>query len=212
VNRIRIGLTILILASTLSLSAQSHEAGLFVSLPKFDSTPIVFNDGPLDVRGEYEEDLGYGISYNRYFSNRFSTEFAAQRLSADANIIIDDGTTETSTNLGSFDLLVLTGVAQWHFARGSRLSPYIGAGVSHITGEVTSSTDEGLNPDGPQSQDIESETSILANAGLNIRVTPSVALALDAKYLPYEAKVEGDQNQADTLDPFVWSAGVKFRF
>jgi outer membrane protein W len=207
----RVLLAILLLAGTLPLAAQPNEIGAFVSLPRF-SSPTVFNDGLLEVDAEYEEDLGYGVSYARYFSDRFSAELTAQRMSADAILTFEE--LDAEINVGSFDLTVLTGTAQFHFARGSRVSPYVGAGLAFITGEVEVPADlpAGGDPDATETFDIESSTSLLANAGINIRITPAVALALDAKYIEYEARVEGEGNQSDSLDPFVWSAGVKFRF
>ena len=206
-------IAVFVLLFPISLAAQSNEIGIFVSSPRFDSTSLADDEElGLDIRAEFDEDIGYAASYNRFWTDRFSTEFALHSLGADTTITASDGIISQSIDVGELDLTALTAVAQWHFARSSRFSPYVGAGVSYITGEAEFITDFD-DPSAPtETVDLESATGFVANAGVNIGITPSVSIALDGKYLLYEAEVDAEDSLPLQVDPLVFSVGVKFRF
>lgn len=189
----------------------ANDLGLWISSSAFDDTRIVDPELDVDARLEFDEDLGYGITFNHYWTNQFSTSFGAQRLSADMNVKVTDGPTTITATLGDVDLTVYDATAQWHFPRGARVEPYVGAGVAFVTGDVSVSDFE--DPELPSSLDLENETTWLANAGVNFNLTPRLAIGLDGKYIAYEPKGEGDTDE-DRVDinPLVLSAGVRLRF
>jgi outer membrane protein W len=186
----------------LTAFAQSNEVGVFISTSQFENSQIQDDIGDIDVK--FDEDMGYGVLYNRFWTNNFSTEFAYQRLGADLTASFQDIT----ANAGDLDLDILSGTAQLHFARGGFLSPYIGAGVAYVSGEAGA-----IDEDEIGNADLENELEFLANAGLNLNIGRGFGIFVDGKYVMYEARGEGESaDQAIDINPLIVSAGIKFRF
>lgn len=195
-------LVLSLLLLPLTAAAQSNELGVFISTSQFDDSELTDGIDTIDV--EFDEDMGYGVLYNRYWFGGFSTEFAYQRLGADLTASFEDITADA----GDLDLDILSGTAQFHFGRGGLLSPYIGGGVAYISGEAGAIDEEEI-----ESVDLENELEFLANAGLNLNLGSSFGLFLDGKYILYEARGEGDdEDDALDINPLIISGGVKFRF
>lgn len=179
-----------------------NDLGVFISTSQFEDGEIEDAGDIFDV--EFDEDMGVGVLYNRFWTNSFSTEFAYQRLGADLTLSFQD----VSEQVGDLDLDVLSGTAQIHFARNSILSPYIGGGVAYISGEAGS-----IDEDELEAADLESELDFLANAGINLGLGGSFVVFLDGKYIMYEARGEGDdEDDAIEINPLVISGGIKWRF
>ena len=179
-----------------------NELGVFVSTSQFESSEIRDADDVFDL--EFDEDMGVGLMYNRFWTNSLSTEFAYQRLGADLTVSSQD----IDTELGDLDLDILSGTAQLHFARGAFLSPYIGAGVAYISGETGF-----IDADEIESADLRSEVEFLANAGLNLNLGRSFGIFLDGKYILYEARSDGDSSDdAVEINPLIIAGGIKWRF
>jgi opacity protein-like surface antigen len=186
----------------LAAAAQSNELGVFISTSQFDDSEINDAGDIFDV--DFDEDMGYGILYNRYWFGGFSTEFAYQRLGADLTVSFEDITEDA----GDLDLDILSATGQFHFARGSLLSPYIGGGVAYVSGEAGF-----IDEDELQSADLENEVDFLVNAGVNVGLGPRFSLFLDGKYVMYEANGEDDPDEeALDINPLIISGGVKLRF
>lgn len=200
-KRILIVLSLLLLPLTLA-AQPSNEFGIFISTSQFEDSEIQDDLGDLDV--EFDEDMGYGVLYNRFWTSGFSTEFAYQRLGADLTLSLEDIAEGTS----ELDLDILSGTAQLHFARGSIISPYLGGGVAYVSGEAGA-----LDEDEIGAADLENELEFLANAGLNLNIGQSFGLFLDGKYILYEARGEGDSDdEALDVNPLIISGGIKWRF
>lgn len=182
--------------------AQSNEIGVFISTSQFDDSDIRDADDILEL--EFDEDMGYGVSFNRYWTPAFSTEFAYQKLGADLTVSFEDFVEDA----GELDLDVLSATAQFHIARGAIISPYIGGGAAYISGEVGAIDAEEL-----EDADLENEFEWLANAGVDINLGRTFAIFVDGKYILYEARGEGDSDdEAVEINPLVIAAGVKLRF
>ena len=199
----RIAILVLsLLVLPLTAAAQNNELGVFISTSQLDESEINEAGDIFDV--EFDEDMGFGVLYNRFWFGGFSTELAYQRLGADLTLSAE----AISEDIGELDLDVLSATAQLHFMRGSIVSPYIGGGLAYISGEA-GAIDEGEL----ESVDLENETEFLANAGLNVNLGRSFALFLDGKYIVYEARGEGDPDEeALELNPLIIAGGLKFRF
>ncbi len=199
----RIGIIVLsLLVFPLTAAAQNNELGVFVSTSQLDENEIDEAGDIFDV--EFDEDMGVGLLYNRFWFGGFSTELAYQRLGADLTLSLDDVTED----VGELDLDVLSATAQLHFARGGIVSPYIGGGLAYISGEA-GSIDQGEL----ETVDLEKEVEFLANAGLTVGLGRSFAVYVDGKYIFYEARGEGDpEEEALELNPLIISGGIKFRF
>ena len=186
----------------LTAAAQSNELGVFASTSQFEDSEIEDAGDVFDA--EFDEDMGLGVLYNRFWFGGFSTEFAYQRLGADLTLSAD----EISEDIGELDLDILSATAQLHMARGAILSPYIGGGVAYVSGEAGS-----IDEDEIETVDLENELEFLANAGLNLNLGRSFGIFLDGKYILYEARGEGESDgEALDVNPLIISAGVKFRF
>jgi outer membrane protein W len=186
----------------ITAAAQMNELGVFASTSQLETNEFREGDDVFDL--EFDEDMGVGLSYNRYWFGNFSTELAYQRLGADLTLSFED----IREDVGELDLDILSATAQMHFARGSMISPYIGGGVAYISGEAGS-----INEDEIESTDLEKELEFLANAGLDIGITQGIAIYLDGKYIMYEARAQGDdEDESIELNPLIIAGGVKFRF
>lgn len=186
----------------LTANAQMNEFGVFISTSQLDESEIEDAGDVFDV--EFDEDMGVGILYNRFWFGGFSTEFAYQRLGADLTLTAED----VVEDIGELDLDVLSATAQLHFGRGGMFDPYIGGGLAYISGEAGS-----IDEDELETVDLENEIEFLANAGLTVGLGRSFAVFLDGKYIVYEARGEGDpDSEALELNPLVISGGVKWRF
>ncbi len=179
-----------------------NEIGVFISTSQFEDSEIDDAGDIFDV--EFDEDMGYGVLYNRFWTNSFSTEFAYQKLGADLTVSFED----IAEDAGDLNLDILSATAQFHFARGSIISPYIGGGAAYISGEAGS-----IDSDELEDADLENEIEFLANAGLNVGLGRGLALFVDGKYVMYEARGENDtDDEALDVNPLIISGGIKFRF
>lgn len=198
----RIGIIVLsLLVLPLTAAAQNNELGAFISTSQLDESEINEAGDVFDV--EFDEDMGFGVLYNRFWFGGFSTELAYQRLGADLTLSAEDITED----IGELDLDILSATAQLHFARGGIVSPYVGGGLAYISGEAGS-----IDEDELETVDLENETEFLANAGLNVNLG-RFAIFLDGKYILYEARGQGDpDDEALELNPLIIAGGVKLRF
>lgn len=200
IKRIVVVLSLLLLP--LSAFAQRNELGVFISTSQFENNEI--QDGLDDIDVDFEEDMGYGLSYNRFLFGGFSIELAYQRLGADLTTSFRN-ITETA---GELDLDILSATAQYHFAPQSTISPYIGGGLAYISGEAGF-----IDEDEIEAADLENETDWLANAGLNLNIGQRFAVFIDGKYVLYAARGEGDPDEeALDINPLIVSGGIKLRF
>jgi outer membrane protein W len=104
---------------------------------------------------------------------------------------------------------VATAVLLWHFSRAGFIDPYVGAGVAYIKSDVLSSAD--LTNANIGDVSIEKKWGWAADAGVNVNLRHGVAVAVDAKYVPYEPN-SGATNTKLKLNPTIFSAGLRFRF
>jgi outer membrane protein W len=202
---------VLVFPLTLTAQGRANELGVFVSLPQFDSTSFEDEEEPdLGLELDFDENVGYGVSYNRYWTDHLSSEFTAQRLSGDIQVNVTGGPATITVDAGDIEMDVLSAGLQWHFGGASRFDPYIGGGVAYVSGEADVLADPEVDPEETENVDLDSETTWLANAGINFRLTDAFSLNADAKYIAYEP--EDDAGDSLDINPLVFSAGVKFRF
>ena len=202
----RILFVLFIAAGSARVSAQqtpASEVGVWLVVSEFEAVAIQDEDGNVDL--DFDSDTGYGISFNRYWTERFSTELSLQKFSAEITAEFEGN----EFDVGELDATAITAMAQWHFNRAGRFSPYLGGGITKLTGDI-----EPRNVDEPvESVDLESELSWTAAAGANIRLNDRFSLVGEFKYTPWSAVVEDDpDDESLDIDPLVFAAGVKFRF
>jgi outer membrane protein W len=202
-------LIIIALFATPTVSAQTlsnTDAAVWITDSEFNDPSITEEGETLDV--DFDENTGYGISFNHFWVSSFSTELAYHKFSADMDASFDGG---PRFEAGEVDASSLTGIAQWHFRRGTRFSPYVGAGAAYMSGEFDPVDFEGEDN---FNVEFEDEFTWAANFGANINLTDRLAIGLDAKYIDWEPRAEDDEEVSDRVDlsPLVLSAGLRVRF
>jgi outer membrane protein W len=207
-NIYRILFLLFVVAGSIRLSAQTSDVGVWIVDSELDETTVV-DDGD-EITLDFDEELGFGISFNHFWTERFSTEFAAQTFGGDMIIDVDAIEQDLNFTAGELNATSLTALAQLHFRRATRFAPYIGAGVAHVWGEFDPVDDIDEETD---AVDLESKTTWAAAVGANIRITERVFFVGEMKYIPWEAIIEGDEDR-ERLDvnPVTFAAGVKVRF
>lgn len=196
-------LTFLVLLAPLPLFAQT-EAGVRISSVEFDDTTEV-NDAE-EVLIELDEDLGYGLFVNRFWTSTFSTEFAIDRLGAGLDVTIGNDPTVT---VGDLEVTVYSATALWHFRRDARVSPYAGIGAAFVTGRFDIGNEVEV-----EEVDFDNDLTWVAHGGVAVKLTDRVSLTGDARYVAYEPTISDDDGEEESVDlnPLMLSAGVRFRF
>jgi outer membrane protein W len=205
----RIVFLLFVIAGSLRLFAQtpSSEVGVWMVSPKLSESALT--DENTDLSIELDEQLGYGVSFNHYWTGRFSTELAAQTFAADAVIGFHSVEGEELLDAGELEATILTAIAQWHFNRDGRFAPYFGGGIAHLSGDVEVVDD----PADYGSFDFESEITWAAAVGVDVRLTDRILLAAEMKYTPWSAIAENNgTGESLEIDPLVFGVGMKVRF
>lgn len=198
----------LMLAVAAPLAAQTNEVALWVTNVSMGSTEID-DDPEFPVDLEFDDTIGYGVSFDHAWTDSFSTDFGVTSWGSDAAVSIEDF---GDLDLGSLDVMAFTAIGRLHFVRTSMISPYLGAGVAYLDADDFEIVDPEFGD--TTSVPVDSEVTWVANAGLNLNFTPRIGAALDAKYIAYEpTSGETAEDELDLeLNPLMISAGVRFRF
>jgi outer membrane protein W len=187
---------------------QSTDVGIFIVSSALSDTSFIDEGERLNV--EFSEKTQYGISVNHFWTEQFSTELALQKIDADLNLSADS--LPVTINAGELSGQSVTALGEWHFRRGTRFAPYVGAGLAHISGDFKLN-DLLLEPGDPSTIDLESETTWSAAAGANIRLTDRLSLGLEFKYIPWSPTEKGGiTDDAIDVDPLTFSTGLRLRF
>ena len=203
-------LFLLFVLAGLRASAQSSQSdvALWTVGSYIADTTLTDDDGEtIDVL--FDESAGYGLSVNHFWTDRFSTEVSLMTFRADMSV---SSFLLPETELGELDGRAVTAMAQWHFLRDRRVSPYIAGGVAHIGGAFDP-LDDAEPVDDDAEIDLESEVTWSAAVGMNIRITDRFVISFEAKRIPWDAVEEGgsDADEID-IDPMLYGTGVRFRF
>jgi outer membrane protein W len=208
----RILFLLFIVAGSLRLSAQaaSSDVGVWLVGSKLAESTLVDEGDAIEV--DFDENLGYGVSFNHFWTDAFSTEVAAQKFGADLILHAPIAAGGLSINGGDVDITSITAMGQWHFRRATRFAPYIAGGIARISGEFDP-VDDPDDPANSGADDLESETTWAAAVGANVRMTESIFFVGELKYIPWSAVAKDDPTgESLDVDPMTFSAGVKVRF
>ena len=130
----RILFLLFVIAGGIRLSAQTSDAGVWIVGSRLEETSVVEDND--DITIDFDEDIGWGISFNHFWTERFSTEIAAQKFGGDMTVGISSIEGELNFTAGELDATSLTALAQLHFRRATRFAPYVG--TSYQPGVVLS--------------------------------------------------------------------------
>lgn len=197
----------LALLASVPLFAQnpSWEIGGWLLMPKLKDTTLVDPDG--DVSIQFDEQGGGGLSLNHFWTDSFSTELSNQLYPADMKIGIEG--VPGTFDVGNLEITSTALIGQFHFQRSNRLSPYLGAGIAHLSGKFDPADD--VTPE--ENFDLESKTTWTASAGADVTLPHHIALAAEVRYTPWSAQAKDDpSSDAIDLDPLTVGVAVKYRF
>lgn len=206
----RILFLLFVVAGSIRLSAQTSDAGIWIVGSKLEESSFVEEGDELTI--DFDEEAGFGFSFNHFWTERFSTEIAAQTFGGDMNLTVDSAAVDLTITAGELDATSVTAMAQLHFRRAERFAPYVAAGLARVWGEFDP-VDNIDEPTEDDPVDLEAETTWAAAVGANVRITERVYFVGEMKYIPWEAFAEGDTDaDAIGVDPITFAAGVKVRF
>ena len=208
----RILFLLFVVAGSIRLSAQtqSSDAGIWIVGSELEESS--FTDEGDDITIDFEEETGFGISFNHFWTERFSTEIAAQKFGGEMTVGIDSGASVLTFTAGDLDATAVTALAQLHFRRATRFAPYLGAGVARVWGDFDP-VPEAEPAEDDETFDLEAKTTWAAAIGANVRITERVYFVGEMKYIPWEAIAENDPDRESIdVNPVTFAAGVKVRF
>lgn len=132
------------------------------------------------------------------------------------------GALDGAGKLGDTKHLPPTFSLQYHFMPGAPFRPYAGIGLNYTTffSTGTTGTLEGALG-GPSSMSIKDSFGVALQLGADFDITDTLFFNVDLRYIQIEADARIKTQTADgevrsrikaDIDPFVFSAGVGFRF
>lgn len=213
--RTRALMLLVALVLPVSLFAQTNAVTIFANHGTFNSTSGTDATDGVSLEIKFDSKVGYGASYDRYFSPNLSAQFLAQRLRADTNVVLSGGGGPSiNQNIGSFDLTEYDAALHWHFGSGN-VKPYAGLGLAAIQGAKVHVPADATDSGNPETLSLDNKITWVADAGVDFRISPNAAISVSAKYTPYSSGIgaaAGDPIQRLKLDPLTFAAGVQWRF
>lgn len=208
----RIIFLLFIAAGTIRLSAQARTSDVAIWIVDSELEETSVTDEGDEITFDFDEEVGFGISFNHFWTDRFSTELAVQKFGAGMTIGVSGPAVNFVSDIGSMELTSVTAMGQLHFRRATRFAPYVGAGLARTWGDFdpVEFDDE---PVDDEAFDLETNTTWTAAVGANVRITDNVYFVGEMKYIPWEAIAEEDPDEEPIdLNPVTFAAGVKVRF
>src|SRR4051812_43633598 len=212
--RNRVLMLLVALMLPVSLLAQSNAIAVFANHGTFNSTSATDPGAGVSIEIKFDSKIGYGASYDRFFSPNLSAQFLAQRLRGDTKVVVSGGGTSISQNVGALDLNEFDAALHWHFGSGA-IKPYAGLGIAAIQGAKLRAPADATESGTAEELKLDNKFTWVADAGVDFRVSPNASIIVTAKYTPYSSGVgaeAGDPIQRLKLDPFTFAAGVQWRF
>lgn len=202
----RVLFLLFLFAGLRSFAQTSADVAIWIVDSELSSSTIV-DDGD-EIEFDFEESAGYGLSFNYFWTDHFSTELALQKYDADMTI----SSLGTSFEAGELSITSLSAIGEWHFNRDGRFSPYVGGGIARIGGDFEFAEDI-LEPGEDNDVELKADLTWTAAAGVNVNLTPHLSLTGEMKYIPWDAREEDDLlEDAIEVDPVTFAAGVRWRF
>lgn len=183
-----------------SAMAQSNSITLSAVQPQYSgvSAGTGGDSIPLGLRAR----TGYQIEAAHRFA-RTSLALSASHVSAPAN--------SDEVGIGSIALTPIAATVAMH-GGGDRFDPYIGVGAAYVmTGNLRSASLDAL---GFGTVSLGNDFTYLLKVGAAIRVAPSVAVKLDARYMPVSVSATAaDSTTAHVrFNALTFAAGVQWSF
>lgn len=189
------------------LSAQGVDIGLWAVSTTLQGDNAIDDVNSIEIN--FDENVGYGVTADIGWTERWSTEIGVYGFDADGSL--DLGFLDESIDLGSLDVQPITATLRYHFG-GDRVDFYLGGGAAYALFQDLKSDD--LRAGGTELIEIDDELTWLANIGLSIQITEGFAIGIDGKWIPLEADTLSNNGEELTLelDPVMISGGILLRF
>ena len=217
-------LAALLLFVPLAAAAQNNDVSLFLGGAHFESNTIIaFAPEEFDLELAFENGRSSTLNFNHFWRENVSTEFGILGVTADPTFKISSGPINASFDVGDARIAAFTATGQYHFRRYARVSPYIGAGIALVSGELEAELEDEFGEVTREVAEFEAAGAILFNAGLNIRINDRWIFAIDVKAIPYSPELEEEDvpqipdedvvviDEVD-LNPVIVGFGVRYRF
>jgi outer membrane protein W len=178
-------------------------AAAFAQQPSRPNSISVFATKQKATSGNAMVDSAYGASFDHMFSDRWSGELSVSSQRSRRHLRIFTTSTEPTNVLYAYRIYLVDANVSYHFLSGSRLKPYLGAGLRQVND--TFHGYEGVSRTafyrGPV-HTLDPEIS----GGITLQLNRTFGLRVDAK------QVLGN-NRSNVADPErKASAGLSFRF
>jgi outer membrane protein W len=202
--------------SAANLFAQANEIAVFVNRSSFSSTTETDPALGATFKLKFDSRAGYGISVDHFFSPNLSLQLLAQTVRANSKVEVTALGTSFSENAGTLDLNEYDAALHWYFERRSAFRPYVGAGVARIQGgKIKIPADLTDSGTAPETISLDDKMTWVADAGVDVSISPKASITFTAKYTPYKTSVGADPVdpvQKLKLDPLTLAAGLRWRF
>lgn len=227
-SRLTTSLVALLAASAFSVSAMAQDPGDWLIRVGLTQVATDTDSGNLSVGGSVLDGaqikVGNDAQPTINVSYMLSRHIAIEALAAlpFSHSIKGDGILEGAGKLGSTKHLPPTVSVQYHLTPNAPLRPYVGIGLNY-TNFFSSSGTEALDGalGGPSSLSIRDSFGLALQVGADFAINDWLFFNLDLRYVQIEADARITTQTADgevrsrikaDIDPFVFSAGIGFRF
>ncbi len=211
--RTRIFVSLVVLLSAISLSAQSNQVGVFFTAPSFKTTSTTDSIGT--VKFVFDRRTGYGVSLDHFLSPDTAFHLSWQKLRANVRLEFPDQG-GTSIDSGTMDLNEYTAALHWYFlSQRDVVRPFFGAGIARVQGGKLNAAAVVTSSTTPDSVSLDSKTTWTADAGFDIRIGASGAVTGGVQYTPYKTHfgaAPGTPVQFLKLNPTTFTAGLRWQF
>lgn len=166
----------------------------------FSALGINFGADAVHVNSKWIPELDFGYAFTPHFSTELVLTIPQTQ----------DVTLAGVGKLGTFKHLPPVLTAQYQFAPGATVQPYVGAGVNY-----TLIYDTDLKVASVPLALENGSLGVAGQAGCNFVITPQWSINLDAKYVTLASDVSvkgGARLTTAKLNPWLWSIGVGRRF
>lgn len=170
------------------------------------------------VRFEVDDETGYGAAINFYLSSHFSTEIGVGLFEPNT-ITTESGDISAVLQNAEVTIIPITAVLQYHFSPDGAWDFYLGAGGAWVLfDDVEGNVDE-IDEDSVRRISFEDDAGLVANLGVNLALTDTILVNIDAKYVPLKSAStvvfgsgEAQPGQDISFNPLIVSVGAILRF
>jgi hypothetical protein len=157
---------------------------------------------------------GFAATGEWFYSDAVSTHLAATFINPEA-ILFPSNPPPNDIDLGTLGQDTYSITARYHFRRGARLSPYVGAGAGYI---VFGNLDDQFGDDFEAT--LAPELAPIVEGGVRYRFRRAIILTAALRYMPVTASVDVKLDDDPRIDlpeelevnPIQFSVGAAWRF